>query len=318
MASKIISRSTRLQFVKEYLDGNAVRDVKKKYGISHDTIYESLKIFGKEPRGGKIRKISWPQRREIARQYRKGIGTWALAKRFNVSVPSISYTLKIMDVLMRPSAFAKRHSLNEHAFDKLNEAALYWLGFFAADGHIGVATAGSQAPVDLHLSRKDIEHVRRFRIFLGATHKIQIRERSARVQIRSNKIATRMIQLGIKPKFGNKIDKQLTKSRHFWRGMIDGDGSLGIYKIETRPHVVSLHLVGPENILLAFIAFARKYVETKKIPSRINRCIKPTFQISFSARMARILIRVLYTQHSISLRRKQIIADRIMREFPSD
>lgn len=311
MASKIISKSTRLQFVKEYLNGNAVRDIKRKYDISHGTIYESLKILGKKPRGGKIRKISWPQRHEIARQYRRGVGTWILAKKFNVSVPSISYTLKRMNVLMRPSAFAKRHSLNEHAFDKLNEAALYWLGFFAADGHVGVATAGSQAPVDLHLSRKDVEHIRKFKTFLGATHKIQIREQSARIQIRSTRIAARMIQLGIKPKFGNKIDRQLIKSRHFWRGLIDGDGCLTICKMGRNLKVPVISVAGAKRTINGFLKFANRL---DRRPSQIKRCIQPTFQISFTFNAARKLIRILYTRHTISLRRKQIIADKIMRE----
>jgi transposase len=305
----------RLIVVREYLKGISVREIKSRYQVSHSFIYDSLKHYKKNPRGGKIRKITWPQRREIAKHYRAGKTTHELATLYAVSVPSICYILSKLNVRIRRSAFCKIHTLNESVLDRgrsaidvLSEEALYWIGFLAADGSIQDNPPG-QTTISLHLGKGDLYHLIKFRQFFRSTHKIQRKRVSYRVQFRSDRIAKILINYGIK---SGALSRDISGSRHFWRGFVDGDGCISIIKKRSR---VSFNLIATPLIMEQFVRFVRRsiFLGTDHV-YKIRHCEKMR-QFCASSRLAAQIINLLYHDCSMSLRRKQILADKIIRYY---
>lgn len=315
---KRLTQDEHEAIARAYLDYERVRDICERFNISPDTVFTTLKILGIKTRGISIKKLSWNNRNRIVAFYRSGASIKELAEKFNVSGPSISNILKINGVTRRPrKQFIKIYSVNEKAFDNLNERSLYWMGFFAADGSIQ-PSANSQSTISLHLGRVDTAHIYRFRRFLKSTHKVQFRSykgfRSARIQIRSDRLARRLLSLGVKPKNGATIALELARSRHFWRGFIDGDGSVGFAKRSNRSDPPYIHVTGIENMLDQFLAFIRTRVSTQRKSYCIANCASVR-QVSFQSLMAAQIVWLLYCNAKIALPRKNRVAQKIMHKY---
>ena len=64
------------------------------------------------------------------------------------------------------------YTINENVFNEITEESAYWIGFLMADGCI--ATRKSSPYISLRISEVDIEHIEKFRSFLGSNHKIGV------------------------------------------------------------------------------------------------------------------------------------------------
>ncbi len=145
--------------------------------------------------------------------------------------------------------------VNDAAFDVLTPESLYWIGFLFADGNVhqdvikgprkSRATAGSPA-LNVGLSVVDRGHLEKLRTFLGSTHKISDHPAhdsaptskggpivntgpSVYLSVRSKQLCAALRSYGIVSKGDRVPVSEVAASRDFWRGMVDGDGSLGTY-----------------------------------------------------------------------------------------
>ena len=126
--------------------------------------------------------------------------------------------------------------LNHQAFDIVTNDAAYWIGFLFADGSVIQQQRGAPQ-VQLRLSEIDRGHLEKFRQFLDSTHAITTSppgnlggyqsRASARYAIVSRRLAGRLLEMG---RYEGPIAPELAASRHFWRGVVDGDGSIFILK----------------------------------------------------------------------------------------
>lgn len=133
--------------------------------------------------------------------------------------------------------------LNHEAFDIVTNDAAYWIGFLFADGSVIKQQKGAPQ-VQLRLSEIDRGHLEKFRQFLASTHVITTsppgnfggyRSRaSARYAVTSRRLAGRLLEMG---RYEGPIASELAASRHFWRGVVDGDG--GISRISKGAQPVS-------------------------------------------------------------------------------
>jgi hypothetical protein len=219
----------------------------------------------------------------------------------------------------------RRCSLNESVFDKLTESSAYWIGFLIADGNISYKKG---IPIiALHLKEMDLQHLEKFRTFLGSTHKIgsyvsKVRgNRSYSISFSSERIADTLIKYGCVPKkcFVAEIKGSVQNNRHLWRGVIDGDGSLGVYNRKNRngtirrvPHI---SLTGTMNICTQFRDFLKREVGimSKKIVRSRN-----SYQFMVSDHSALKAIKLLYNDCTIALDRKLIKANRFIENFGKD
>lgn len=124
---------------------------------------------------------------------------------------------------------SKRPFKNRYIFEKINsEEKAYWLGFLYADGSVG----SSDNRTELNLAEKDLNHVEKFKNFIGLDNKISYKEKTKayRYSFKDKIFKEILINKGCVPKkslileFPN--EKQVPREfiRHFIRGYFDGDG----------------------------------------------------------------------------------------------
>jgi len=262
-----------------------------------------------------VKKLTDEQVKEVCRRYIDGESSPRLGKEFNVSGHSIRSLLERRGIPRRSQREAQlKHSLDETVFDTITEESAYWVGFLIADGTI-LDRPGSPEIV-LALSAKDKDHLERFRSFLRSSHAIAISKRKvksgeylvARFSVRAPRLAKALAAFGVVPRKSLKAKViGLEHNRHFWRGVVDGDGSL-THHLNSRKNCSRLHLVGSQPLLQQFVDFLQPYMPDKDIAVKPHKTVYEVNLYGLSAIQA---MNLLYQSCSIALERKKAIADEI-------
>ncbi|RKN46303.1 hypothetical protein [Micromonospora endolithica] len=259
---------------------------------------------------GTVAKLAEPERAEAVQRYAEGLTVSAVAKMFGLTEPGMRGLLIRRGVVLRKVV----HTLRHDAFDSLTPDACYWLGFLFADGCV-TYRAGHLPQISVGLAARDREHLVSLRQFLGSSSSISAPSRthgSCQFSVRSEKLADRVISLG---RYEGRVDEHLTGSRDFWRGVVDGDGSLGIYR---RPAPSSatfpqFRLVGSRRLLDPFRAF----LVSQGIDGLSVRPHKTIFTVGTTCRPAEMIVALLYADAAVALPRKAAVAAAISRDrFP--
>lgn len=134
--------------------------------------------------------------------------------------------------------------INHAAFRVPSAQSWYWLGFLGADGCVS-----DQGTIYLRLQERDLAHVQALRSFVGGGERGRISgpskaDRSYCLQFASRPIAADLLRLGgITPRKSLTYDPgtQAASEAAFWMGMLDGDGTAGLYTHKqanaVRPHL---------------------------------------------------------------------------------
>ena len=215
---------------------------------------------------------------------------------------------------------------NENIFDVIDtEEKAYWLGFLYADGC--VSTKGNS--IQINISTKDIEHLEKFKSFIGSTNKINIHRTHefgskkpqnfmCSLNVQNKHMHESLIKNGCIPrkslilKFPNiQIFKSDDLIRHFLRGYCDGDGSFGYYPRHKNQSFkqmnTSLNLVGTKDFLYNVQTYLGKGLLIRKA-----NCCEKTFRLNYSGTRAEYAINLMYSNSTISLQRKQLIYDEVI------
>lgn len=293
-----------------YLNGNSLRTLGKRYGVSSATIANTLSRHGTATRP--VQAFSNEQEKEIARQYRAGLCSKELARKYKVDPSTITGVLSRQGVEGRSNHDTHmRCSLNENAFDILTPESAYWAGFLMADGNI-FYQKGCKAKLSLGLSAKDRVHVEKFRSFLGSSHKIYYNKKNNSVMlvVSSQEIADALAIYGIIPRKSliAKVSPALANNRDFWRGEIDGDGTVAIGK-DGYPRI---SLWGSYSLMAQFSRFIRSYEPKRKatVCQRGNIAM-----VGLHGKCALPILHILYDDAEVSLDRKATKANEIMERF---
>lgn len=109
----------------------------------------------------------------------------------------------------------------------------YWIGFMLADGCIVEGANKTQDAMQIHLHECDFNHLRKFLSFLGVKNKIHHypRRKDCSVKVYNQEWADWFKSHGVVPRKSLIATAYPTvrNNRHFYRGVFDGDGSLGRY-----------------------------------------------------------------------------------------
>lgn len=270
------------------------------------------------------RRISSEEAERIANLYRARVSAEKIAKLLRVSERTVFNWLRKQGVEIRSLEDSHRiHSLDETAFDLVTDQSAYWTGFLIADGGITTHAQGSPQ-IKLNLSAVDKKHVEKFRDFMKSTHKIgdvaYVDHRpdwkpgpAKWYTFASKKVAKALNTLGVTPrKSGTAIVcDSLRLNRHFWRGVVDGDGCLSVAKKDGR---VSLSIGGSKPMMQQFLAFA-KTVTTTEANVRPHSSAA-LWVVSLTGRPAIDVIRELYADCTVALDRKHAIARIILARQP--
>ncbi|MBY8873605.1 hypothetical protein K7640_17370 [Micromonospora sp. PLK6-60] len=191
-------------------------------------------------------------------------------------------------------------TLRHDAFDDLTPETCYWLGFLFADGSV-THRPGHLPSVSVGLAACDRDHLVALRTFLGSTNSISApnpKLRSCQFSMRSLQLANRLLELG---RYTGPVNGQLTSSRDFWPGFVDGDGSIGAYaKRPGGPLVPQFRLVGRPRMLEPFLAFLSERVAC----NLTLRPHKTIWTVGTTGRPAREIVDLLYRDAVVALRRK--------------
>lgn len=263
-------------------------------------------------------KLTEKQKLEIIREYISGKTISDLAKEYNVCKNNINQLLDRRKVEKRTSRQSKRlkYPLKEDVFDEITEESAYWIGFLMADGCI--KKVNSYKYITLSLGIGDENHVEKFKFFMGATnHKVmEVKKRNSlqkMVSFGSQKIFDKLIEYGVTPRKIKtaKVVDILKFNRHFWRGVIDGDGRL----VLSQGKYPELILVGSHILCEQFSDYAKTLV-----PESFSNIYstKSIYGWSASASHAVIIIKELYNDCKIALDRKLEKATQFIGWKPSE
>lgn len=170
-----------------------------------------------------------------------------MSKHLNMKKASIDSKMRSLNL---KRGTVRKYSVNEHYFEKINtEEKAYWLGFLYADGcvldnktKLGVSNGKK---LKLSLKEEDLEHLKKFNQCISSTYpikekiaKIQEKEyKCCEISISNTKFVSFLINQNILPNKTYKTDipnVDMVLFPHFLRGVIDGDGYIGIIKSEKR------------------------------------------------------------------------------------
>ena len=257
---------------------------------------------------GGAHRLSAEARATVVGRYLSGEPCPSIAASLGVSTQAIRGLLIRRGVKRRNrSQAATRHALNHDAFNHFSYKMEYWCGFIAADGTLVVRNE-SAPELALVLSARDRMQIIKFRKFLGSTHAItDFTPKDAysvhdvcRFAVRSSQIVSRLQVLGVKK---GPLASRLVRSRDFWRGVVDGDGWVGISQGAPR-----LELVGEYWLLNEFV----QYLRFSQVPTKATiRPHKSIYRIGFCRGSAQAVARLLYRDASVGLDRKVEMAARI-------
>jgi transposase-like protein len=199
------------------------------------------------------------------------------------------------------------HLLNHEMFDVITNDSAYWISFLFADGSVIRQKKGTPV-VQLRLSEVDRGHLEKLRQFLGSTHAIgtsppgnfggyQSRA-SVRFAVSSQRLAGRLLELR---RYEGPIATELAASRHFWRGVVDGDGSIFALK----QGYTGFSVVGSRRLLQAFLSFLRRHNLSGQMTVRPHKSI---YGLSTAGHLTELIIDELYRNAATALDRKAAAA----------
>lgn len=275
-------------------------------GSSKKTINKVLSHFGidfhKEETEDYNDRIS-----QIIPLYKSGTSQVDLEKKLKLTRKTIREHLKNSDVEYRRAneavAIARGNQINHKAFDNLeDEEVLYWIGLIYTDGHVNVSGKDNSIEVALHY--QDRELLEKLKIFLNTSAPItKVKDSNCyRFRFFSERIVHILEDLGFTNNKSNTLipHEKLKYSRHFWRGCIDGDGSLyrtGKYKYPT------INLVGTFDTCQGFLDFTKENdIKSERVVGKANGL--NLYRIEFSWKKALQVTNLLYNNSKIYMERK--------------
>jgi hypothetical protein len=203
-----------------------------------------------------------------------------------------------------------KYQIDETAFAVINSESAYWAGFLQADGCIHETRYAPS--IRLLLSAADLDHVNQFRVFLKGSRPVTVGTRStnfgtqhyAAFTVASHRLVNDLRTLGIGPG-SHSVAPTLAMNRHFWRGVVDGDGWIGI------SGTPRFSLAAHRPLLLQFLTFCEETCGLHIPKSRIEQ-IKGIHQLRAGGLAAVRIIHALYSDAPVVLERKRVVGERIL------
>jgi intein-encoded DNA endonuclease-like protein len=175
------------------------------------------------------RKVPTSEYQNMIQKYNDGMSQRDIAKEYGVVPSTVLLIFNKLNVSRHnPYHLWRKYNFNMRFFQQINsEEKAYWLGFIVADGNV------HNQCLSINLSARDEKHLEKFASAIDYDYWKDYRsvKNSCRIRLHSKDMVADLQQFGIVPKKSSKIvvpkiDDGLY--RHFFRGYIDGDGSLCI------------------------------------------------------------------------------------------
>lgn len=303
MRSSFKSEVSVEEVCRRYLAGESIRQLEEAFRVCSWTICDRLRKGGVVSRTNTINAgITSEMETGMVASYVGGKGSTAVAKEFKVSQMAVYGALSRAGVDLRENKYPT-YSINEKFWDADTEGMKYWLGFSMADG--SVADRGKRGlAFKLSVSECDGSHIEKFKNATSSSYpvvaqKLDKNPRSGSKAMVSTSVFSRAfceggIRVGIVPRktYSADVSSDYWNDVSFWRGAVDGDGSVGIVKNKTgRPLITFVGHLG-SKLPVRFADFA------DSLGLRAQRSVcgpkKQAHHMSISGANAVVLARILY------------------------
>lgn len=270
------------------------------------------------PRKGKPRNILTPEtKKSLLLDFASGRHIDSLTAEYGVTFSWVYRLGRRAGVHCRAR---QKYTLRPNAFVDGSREAAYWIGQIMSDGWVIKNQLGFE------LNEDDVEQIFALQRFLGSNHRVStinnahraFRARpSRRLIIASQVMVNQLSAFGVVPnKSKTARIASLEGDRDFWRGMVDGDGSVGFVKPKGRKRAYArLSLCGSEHIVRQFVSFVATF---EPLATSTPRKAVGMHVVSFSGRVAARIINHLYDGAATSLRRKREAAMRVTEMYQND
>lgn len=316
MPAKRISKEHEEQIIALYLDGYSLSRAAAEFGYSNTAAVNALKRNGITARTNS-EASSIPKRAEdlIIATYLEGKTLVETAAISGYSATACFNALKRRGIPSRSSAEQRRrYSLDQTFFDVIDtEQKAYWLGFITADGCI------DDNSLRFDLAAIDAGHLSKFTADIQSTQPVGFRNSKrydefhpqAYLYLNSERLVKALKALGVAERKSldgkpcEKVPPHLLPA--YWRGLFDGDGSIGHYTSPIRHWRATL--VGNYYVVSAF----RDYVATI-VTSKATVCPRgKIFGISYvGLSLPGTIVKVLYGDATVYLDRKYALAQELI------
>ena len=197
--------------------------------------------------------------------------------------------------------------VNHDFFALTSEKPAYWAGFLYADGCI---IDGNYTPrINIELSCVDSGHLLKFVSDVGSSAQLRYRSMSGHnmcsISIGSDAMVRDLRRFGVIPRktYLATPGPDVENDRHFWRGVIDGDGTIGLHR-----GFPKIQLVGCGDTCKKFLQFIKNCgVYTKATVRKYDGSASSV--ITIAGATARDVISILYSGSVVHLDRKKELAN---------
>jgi len=234
---------------------------------------------------------------EATRLYDTGLSIHAVAKQLGIGHTGCHGAIKRHGQTRPAADFC---TVNETFFDVIDsETKAYWLGFLTADGHV------NERSVRLRLAARDVEHVRAFTAAVESTHRVTVRDGVVQLAVTSRALAAGLCRLGFthdKSKTAHPVVLPAELEAHYWRGLVDGDGSVSwrTSKRHRNGRKAWIRLIGTARIVDGFRAFIRRVLNI----DNTRRSMSTIWVVDYECSSAVQVARLLYSSATVALSRK--------------
>jgi len=251
----------------------------------------------------------------LIEEYKSGGSIITISKRYEVGVTFIRKILGKSGLVLRSKADSNRvrygYTIDETAFSEFKtEESSYFLGLILADGCVD-----SRGRFSITLNQKDSYMLIRLQKYMGMDYgymegsifdkRTNNTYYRATLATSNHSVVQNLRKQNIEPN-KSTIEKlpniDWINDRHFWRGVVDGDGHLNMNK--TKASVIVL--VGSSEVIQGFIDFCSNTVGLKvpRVPKGTQYKNKVLYKVQLNNEDARNVAKYLYEDSTVYLDRK--------------
>ena len=293
---------SKVEVLARYAAGESTHALAAVYDCAAITIQRKLRHWGAVIRcPGRTTKLP---KLEILDRYAAGESSAALATAYGRSGATMRENLHRWGAAVRRRGPVRAYALNEDFFQSIRtEEQAYWLGFILADGSVNRTVQTCR--IDLAVSDKD--HLRKLATAVGAEAPIKLAHhgKSAYLDLCSAQLCRDLCALECGPcKTGNHGTPVVAEDlqRHFYRGYVDGDGSL--FPVP-QIHAWCFDTVGSTRFITEFQHWLIAHANVGKTKLSRARCVSDVSSVRYTGgpQIERIA-RLLYEGATVFLDRK--------------
>lgn len=214
------------KIVELYESGLTCNQVASQLHIGTKTVRNAVSALGHTIRPKGQRTFTYLFTSDIKRLYSEGKSIAAIGRELGIASSTVRRNLGYQNITTELGR-NRKHFYNEEFFDKIDtEEKSYWLGFITADGNVSYSNS-----VIIGLSSVDDGHIKKFAQCVDASGLVKNLLSNVKISLSSKHMCDALYKLGVRPcKSSNVMPATewfpVNLHRHYWRGVIDGDGSI--------------------------------------------------------------------------------------------